>query len=264
MFFVLSKLLWLLTAPVNVITLALSIGGLLLLRGRSTRGRGFVLAAGLGLLICGVMPSGTLLLRVLENRFPSAALGDEAPTGIIVLGGAVDQVIGAARGQVAITNAATRITEAVVLARRYPGARIVYSGGSNALVAEIGSEAADAKRLWVSMGVDPSRITLEDRSRNTVENAEFSRDLLQPKTGQRWLLVTSAYHMPRAMGLFRAAGFPVEPVPVDYRTTDTWRDFEPNRDVGVGLARFDMVTREWIGLAGYWFTGKIASVFPGP
>ncbi len=264
MFFVLSKVLWLLTAPGNVIALVVWGGAVLLVFGALRWGRKLVLLGGVALFLCGVLPTGSVLLRMLEDRFPQPALGDLQPTGIVVLGGAIDQVIGKARGQVAITDAATRMTAGAALARRYPGAKLLYTGGSNALVSHIGSEAADARQLWIDLGVPPGQILIEDRSRNTYENAQFSRDLLEPQPGDRYLLVTSAYHMPRAVGLFRAAGFPIIPYPVDYRTTGTWRDLEPSRDVAAGLERFDVGAREWIGLLAYRLSGKIAEVFPRP
>ena len=265
MFFVLSKLLWALVAPGNAILLLLALACLLLVRRHVVWGRRLAVAAALALFVGGALPLGNILLLSLENRFPVPALDDGLqPEGIIVLGGAIDQVIGRARGGVAITESATRLTEGAILARRYPKARLIYTGGSNALVAEIGSEADDAKRLWVDLGIAPERILLEDQSRNTYENAQFTRDLVRPGPGRRFILVTSAYHMPRSVGLFRAAGFDVLPMPVDYRTTGTWRDFEPSRDIVGGLAKLSTSSREWIGLVSYRLTGKIADLFPSP
>ena len=264
MFFVLSKVLWIAAAPTNVmIALALA-GAAAALAGRRW-GRRLCFAAVLALLLCGCLPVGRLLLRGLEDRFPQAALdGLPPPAGIVVLGGAIDQVVGAARGQVALGAAAARLTEGAALARRFPGAELVYTGGSNALVSQIGGEAEDARRLWVDLGVDPARIRVEDRSRNTEENARFTRALVAPAPGQRWLLVTSAYHMPRSVGLFRAAGFDVVPVPVDYRSTDGWRDWLPTADLAAGLVALDVATREWIGLVAYRASGRISALFPSP
>ena len=262
MFFLASKLLWIIAAPTNLMAGVAGLGLLLLALRRSRPGLRLVTGAVLALVLLGVLPVGTLMLRPLEDRFPQTSLEGLQPDGIVVLGGAIDQVIGAARGQVTISESATRITAAAELARRFPKARLVYTGGSAALVAEIGGEAEDARRLWVALGIDPGRITIEDRSRNTDENARFVRDLLRPAPGQTWILVTSAYHMPRSMGLFRAAGFPVVPYPVDYRTTGTWRDALPNLQLSLGLARLDFATREWIGLVAYKLSGKIAAVFP--
>ena len=94
----------------------------------------------------------------------------------------------------------------------------VFSGGSPALFVSEAPEAEFAARLLRDFGIDPERIQIEEQSRNTVENAVFSRLIAQPKPGERWLLVTSAYHMPRSIGAFRKAGFAVEPYPVDWRT----------------------------------------------
>ena len=263
LFFLLSKVLWIAAAPTNLMIAALLLGCGLLAR-RVRQGWHLVFGAAAALFICGVLPVGTLLLLPLEDRFPVPDLDNLQPSGIIVLGGAIDQVIGAARGQVSIVDAATRLTQGAVLARRFPRARLIYTGGSNALLPQTGGEAEDARRLWEDLGVEAGRITLEDKSRNTYENAIFTHDLLHPQSDGRWLLVTSAFHMPRAAGLFRAAGFPVIPYPVDYRTTGTWRDFQPNRDASIGLTRFDFALREWIGLAAYRLSGRTAALFPGP
>ena len=264
MFFVLSKVLWIAAAPTNIMVGALIAGCALVGFRRSRWGWRLVRAGTAALAICGFLPIGTLILLPLENRFPQPGLDALEPNGVIVLGGAIDEIIGAARGQVTIADAGTRITEGAVLARRFRKARLVYTGGSNALLMQTRGEAEDAKRLWVKLGIDADRITLEDRSRNTYENAHYARDLLHPRPDERWLLVTSAYHMPRSVGLFRAAGFSVIPDPVDYRTTGTWRDLQPNVNASAGLARFDVAVREWIGLVAYRLSGKIPAVVPGP
>ena len=263
MFFVLSKVLWVAAAPTNLLFGLALLGALAALAGLGW-GRRLALGAVVALVLCGVLPVGKLLLRPLEDRFPQASLEGPAPAGIVVLGGPIDQEIGAARGQVTLIDAAARITAAVALSRRFPAVPLVYTGGSNALLSTIGGEAADAKRLWIDLGVDPSRILTEEHSRNTDENALFTRDLVHPKPGQRWILVTSAYHMPRSVGLFRAAGFDVLPYPVDYRSTGTARDLAPTAEVSTGLRRLDMAVREWIGLLAYRASGKIGEVLPDP
>ncbi len=267
MFFILSKVLWFVAAPGNLILLLLVVGGVALRGGRrrSRLGGGLIVLAVLALIAAGLLPAGNLLMRPLEDRFPQPALPqDFRPAGIIVLGGAIDQVIGQARGQVTISESATRLTEGAVLARRFPGAPLIYTGGSAWRGALIASVAEDARRLWIDLGIDPSRIMIEDASRNTEENASFTRDLVHPTPERPFILVTSAYHMPRSVGLFRGAGFTVVPDPVDYRTSGTWRDLEPSRDVVKGLAQFSVALREWIGLVSYRATRKIADLFPAP
>jgi uncharacterized SAM-binding protein YcdF (DUF218 family) len=264
MFFVLSKVLGFFAAPSNL-AISLGILGLLLLPTRFAR-TGWWLAAGslIAMAMLGLSPIGNALIIPLEQRFPPWDAARGAPDGIVVLGGAISPDISAARNDPALNEAAERMTAAVELARRYPDARVLFSGGSGALIFDEGNEAAFALRLLESLGLPRSRILLENRSRNTVENARFSKALAQPKPGERWLLVTSGYHMPRSVGIFRKAGFPVEPYPVDWRTRglpDVWRPFPT---MGEGLRRSDIAMREWVGLAAYWLTGQSSELFPAP
>ncbi|MCW6509104.1 YdcF family protein [Lichenifustis flavocetrariae] len=264
MFFVVSKIVWFVVAPLNAMLFLLIFGLLCGATGWRRTGRAAIWAALVALLLIGFSPLGVLLLRPLEDRFPQPSADFAAPTGIVVLGGSTDEVISDARHQVTIVDAATRVTAAVELARRFPNARLVFSGGSGALLLRQRTEAEDTRQLWISMGVAPGRITTEDQSRNTDENARFTFALINPKADERWLLVTSAAHMPRAMGLFRAVHFPVIPYPVDYRTSGTWADFLIPRDATLGFVRFTIALREWVGLAVYRATGRIGALFPAP
>jgi uncharacterized SAM-binding protein YcdF (DUF218 family) len=264
MFFILSKVLGFFAIPSNVI-IAIGVLGVLLLRTRFVRaGRRLAAASLVVLAILGLSPAGNALIIPLEQRFPPWDAGEGAPYGIVVLGGAISPDVSAARNDVALNESAERLTVVAELARRYPAARIVFSGGSSALLYEEGTEAEYAARMLQSLGIPYGRVQLEDGSRNTVENAIFSKDIAQPKPGERWLLLTSAYHMPRAIGVFRKAGFPVEAYPVDWRTRG-WDDaFRPFPTVSDGLRRADTAVREWVGLLVYWLTGRSAELFPAP
>ena len=161
------------------------------------------------------------LRQPLEERFGRVDVGDgRSVTGVITLGG----------GDV-------RIQEAGRLARQWPHIRVVM---------------CDLKQSVALLGddIDPARVILESASRTTWENAVFARDLVKPKPGERWLLVTSAMHMPRAMGAFRKAGFEVEPWPVE--------------DLPENLLVYNMVRHEWLGLLGYAVRGRSSALFPGP
>ena len=127
-----------------------------------------------------------------------------------------------------------------------------------------GNEAEFASRLLQGFGIAPGRILLEQRARNTVENAAYSKAMAQPKPGERWLLVTSAFHMPRSIGVFRQAGFAVEAFPVDWRTRGSEDVLRPFATMGDGLRRTDTAVREWVGLAVYWLSGKSSELFPRP
>jgi uncharacterized SAM-binding protein YcdF (DUF218 family) len=264
MFFVLSKVLGFFASPSNLM-IGLGLFGVLLLPTRFTRaGRRVMVASLIALATLGLSPLGNALIIPLEQRFPPWHETGGPPDGIVVLGGAITPDVSAARNDVALNEAAERVTAAVALARRYPAARIVYSGGSAALMFREASEAAAAVRIFESLGIPHARIIAEEQSRNTVENAVFSMLLAMPQPGERWLLVTSGYHMPRAIGVFRRAGFPVEAYPVDWRTRGPQDVARPFATLGSGLERTDTAAREWVGLLVYWLTGRSSALFPAP
>jgi len=264
MFFILSKVLGFFALPSNLL-IAIGILGLILLATRFTRLASWLVVTSLVLIaLAGLSPLGNALILPLEQRFPPWDASRGPPDGIVVLGGAISPDVSAARGAVALDEAAERLTVTAELARRYPNARIILAGGSSALVFPEGAEAAFAVRELEALGVAHDRITAEEQSRNTIENAVFSRLIANPKPGERWLLVTSAYHMPRAMAVFRAAGFAVEAYPVDWRTRGPIDAARPFASLGDGLRRTDTAAHEWIGLLTYRLTGATSELFPGP
>ncbi|MCB4768424.1 YdcF family protein [Ancylobacter sp. Lp-2] len=262
-FFYAAKLLWMLAVPSSALALLAGLGLLVSLRRRRTGW--WMMALGIvGLLICGLGPVGRVLAVPLENRFPSFVDDGRPIVGVVVLGGSERPDITAARGQPALTQAGERLIALADLSRRYPQARILFSGGSGDFEKPSLSEADVVRMLLPQLGVDPARVLFEAASRNTAENAALSRDLARPAPGERWLLVTSALHMPRAIGCFEAAGFPVVAYPVDYRTAGTPQWTRPFARVSEGLEMTDAALREWIGLIAYRITGRIGVLFPGP
>ena len=266
MFYALSKILWFLLQPSSLIAAAVVLGALLTFTAWRRTARGLLLGAAMALLVGGLMPVGDVLLRPLEDRFPRAELERDPGrfAGVIVLGGAEDNRAMGRRELAALNEAAERYTEGVALSRRLPAVRLVFTGGSGAILRDEPPEAAAAGRLFEALGVPVERIVLESQSRDTWENALFTHRLLQPKPGERWLLVTSAWHMPRAVGCFRKAGFEVEAWPVDYRTPDRFALSRLHASIPEGLRRIDFVTREYAGLVGYYLGGRSSALFPGP
>lgn len=260
MLFVASKLFWAAMAPGNLLLLLLLAGLAAMALGRR-RGFRLAVAAALALLTAAVLPVGQWAVAPLEARFPQPVVPSHID-GIIVLGGAVEPAITRAHGQVELNEAAERITGALALAQRHPEAKLLVSGGDASIMPDAGgSEAGPTRRLFVELGIPAARILVEGRSRNTYENAVFSRALAQPKPGETWVLVTSAMHMPRAVGCFRHAGFDVLPYPVDYQTVA-----HPGSgfDLSGHLGLFDRATKEWVGLVAYRLLGRTGSFFPAP
>ena len=264
MFFTLSKVLGFFTQPSNVLAVVGILGAVLLTTRFTRSGKRLVVTSVVLLAVCGLLPLGSALILPLEEWFPPWQPARGAPDGVVVLGGALDPVFSASRGEPVLSDAAERITVTVELARKYPSARIVFSGGTADLLPGDATEAQYARDLLTRLGIPAERIELEDRSRNTVENAVFTKAVASPKPNERWLLVTSAAHMPRAIGTFRQAGFPIDAYPVDWNTRGPIDLITFNKNAGSGLRRTDAAVHEWIGLIAYWLTGRIPELFPGP
>jgi uncharacterized SAM-binding protein YcdF (DUF218 family) len=264
-FFVASKLFWMLASPVSLLLIGAFAGILFCFTRLARLGRWLALVSMLVLIVASVSPIGELLLAPLEDRFPPPPADLPAPAGIIVLGGAIDDEASEARGQTVFDIDGERLTEAVILAKRYPDARVVYTGGTASLTpGATSSEALEAKKFMTALGIAPDRIILEDKSRNTEENARFTAAIVHPKPSERWMIVTSAFHMPRAMGVFEKAGFHPIAYPVGFRTLGPGKAPRIVLDPSRNLPLFQIALHEWIGLAAYRLSGRSAELFPGP
>jgi uncharacterized SAM-binding protein YcdF (DUF218 family) len=260
MFFYASKIFWALAQPISIMML-LAAASLVfgILRWRRTA---LTLQAGLVIIIvlAGFTSIGAMLIQPLENRFDRPE-PPQTVSAIIVLGGSTLGRIGSARNVTELNTAGDRMTAAVALSRRYQDAPIVFSGGIGTIIADGETEAASAKRFFLEQGIPASRLVMEDQARNTEENAALTAELLDVADAPA-LLVTSAFHMPRSIGLFRKAGVDVVGWPVDYRSTGR-QGFE--LDIANPVLNIEILTvalREWIGLAAYRLTGRIDDVLP--
>ena len=262
--FVLSKVFIFLTDLGFLVPVLLCLGTLLLWTRWRRAGRWIVSATMLVVVALSVFPVGHWLIAVLENRFPVVHELPKPLTGIVTLGGIISQFMTAARGQPSLTDGAERLTEFVALARRHPNARLVFSSGSGSLIRQDLKEADAARLFFRQMGLDVSRILFERQSRNTFENATLTHALARPRAGERWVLITSAMHMPRAIGAFRKAGWSPIPYPVDFQTLGPPR-FTPQIQLGLReLGRFSTALREWTALAVYRLLNRTEAFFPAP
>lgn len=253
-----------LITPSNLLMIASAISVALMIVGRQRR-TGVVLTILVltAMMIGGFSPLSTIVLMPLEQRFPSYLDEKLSPAGIIVLGGGFNLGLSERHDQLVGNDADERQIYMSYLARRYPQARLVFSGGATLPDSSINEASVIARHAEV-LGLQRSRLILENRSQDTFENARLTADLLQPKPSERWILVTSAWHMPRAVGCFRKAGFQVVPFPVDYRTGG-WRS---SSGLGTSMSQrlmlLDVAAKEWIGLAAYRIVGYISEWLPGP
>ena len=265
MFYYVSKIAWFFTTPSNLLLTLILLGLVLALFRRLRKpGIGLALVMTVATIALGLLPVSTYLMAPLEERFPPFSDDGKPVHGIVLLGGAVDASDSVARGRIIANEAAERVLETIQLAHRYPQARILISGGGGTVFGDGVGEAPVIADYFKSIGIDPARIVVEDRSRTTSENALYSRELVKPNEGERWLLVTSAWHMPRAIGVFEKAGFSVTAHPVDFRTGGGSNNLRLFAFVSDGLRRLDVVAKEWTGLIGYYLTDRTDVLFPGP
>jgi uncharacterized SAM-binding protein YcdF (DUF218 family) len=258
--FYISKIVWGFIQPSSLLLVIFALALLCVWLARARAATRLFMSGAALYVIFGFSPLGTWVMAPLElDARDSAAASLEGAAGIIVLGGGVDTVeaLGSAPH---LTEAGDRMTEGVLLAERFPNLPLFFSGGSGELSPRNSTEteAFFAVRFFQGFNIAPARIKFEDRSRNTYENAVESAKTLQPKPGQKWILVTSAFHMPRAKALFEAQGFEVLARPVDFRTngwTDWWRPFARASE---GLKRLDIGAKEWAGIAAAWLTGQFS------
>jgi uncharacterized SAM-binding protein YcdF (DUF218 family) len=238
MIYYVSKVFWLIAAPTSALVLVSAIAALWAVLGKSKCAAWLAATAACGLVIGAFTPIAVALAIPLQYRFVFSPPDSQARLdGIIVLGGSDLRGIDAVE----------------TLSREYPDARIIFSGYSAATV-----------NRFARLGGDPARVYVESRPRTTFEDAQYSAALLKPKPSERWLLVTVALHVPRAVGCFRAAGFQVQPYPVGFRTSDPLDLFAPYPAGSEAFFNLDFVAKEWIGLIAYRLMGRTDALFPGP
>lgn len=263
MFFYLSKIFWFFVEPSNLILFGLCLGGALIYRKRDKLGRLLIAFTALATLLISVVPLGNNILISLENRFPIPRELPARIDGIIVLGGVVSETVTKSRGQLSLGGAVERILEFAELSKKHPDAKLLFTSGSGRLLTQDIKEGDFVSELMVRLGVDMDRLQIENQSRNTYENAVMSKQRMNPAPDENWILITSAFHMPRSVGIFREIGWPVIPYPVDY-------NFGGDEKIKLGFSLLGGLNslsaglHEFLGLLFYYLTGKTDSLYPGP
>ena len=261
LFFWLSKLVWIVIAPDSLLLVLILASSILIFAGKDRIGKRLLGVSCVLLVMVALFPLHLLLLHPLETRFQTNPPLPENIDGIIVLSGSEDPFLSSLWNQVEVGGAAERNLAFMALARQYPEAKLVFTGGTGSLSKQEYKAADVAKVLFEQQGLDLSRITFERESRNTYENALLTRKLVQPRAGETWLLITTGWHMPRSVGIFCKQQWPVIPYPVDH-TTNPDRLFSIHFSLAGNLHSLNIAMREWIGLAAYYFTDKTTKLFP--
>lgn len=259
--FEIGKLYAFLTHPARIAFVLLLIGIALLFTRRWRAARGLLGVLAVVSVFLNAVPVGNWLTWQLEARFPRLESAPPRVDGIILLGGEINQRLTLAHGQPVIGRGASRLLAFADLSRKYPDARLIFSGGSGDPLDQRRTEAQAMPIALKAIGMDAARVEFESRSRNTYENALFSKLVAAPKAGEIWLVVTSAFHVPRTVGAFRAAGFPVLPYAVDFSDTE---GFYFGLSFDHGFSSLALPLKEFAGLLAYRIAGYTDALFPAP
>jgi uncharacterized SAM-binding protein YcdF (DUF218 family) len=261
LFFYLSKSTWLLIKPDSLFLFALTLTGILWWRGYDRLARRLLVFLILMAWIVYIVPVGGWLKTPLDTRFETNPGLPERIDGVIVLGGSVITRASSYWQQLETNDYADRIIHFITLAQRYPTAKLVFTGGNASISGSGSTEAEHVRDLFKTRGIKNERIIIEDQSRNTAENAVYSKRLARPQPGENWILITSSTHMPRSVGLFCKQNWPVIPYPVDHGSVPDG-EFNPSPNLVHNVETLNQAVYEWIGLTAYYFSGKIDQWLP--
>jgi uncharacterized SAM-binding protein YcdF (DUF218 family) len=253
LYFIASKVIGFFLEPLHLMAALVGLLGVTVWMGahRVARWLALVCVGAIGLV--GLTPLWNAALMDLETQYPVPAETQSA-AGIVVLGGALSSgFIAEKHGQVALNSAAERMTKAVELMDRHPDLPLIFSGFSGRFIRSQTSESDLALQFFEASGINTDRIILENQSRNTYENAKYSQELIDFAGQGPWILVTSAFHMPRAAEIFTDRRIEIIAYPTDFRSqaTPPWR-----WDLAEGAEHLGIVMHEWIGIWVYRLSQK--------
>lgn len=261
-FFWASKLIWFVLSP-DLVLVFFTLSTCMLLGFKAYK-KALILLCTVSafMILITVVPVGHFLLSPLDKRFAIPATLPEKIDGILMLAGCEDIINTAGWNQVEVGDGTERYLAFMHLVRAHPNAKAVFTGGTGELTSRHLKSTLVAEKLLKEQGFDISKIIFESESRNTYENGLLTQKLVKPSEGETWILITSAYHMPRSMGVFSKLGWKVIPYPVDHKTAPDLR-FKLSLNFSGNLILLQSALKEWTGLAAYFVTGKTDRFFPG-
>ncbi len=261
LFFYSSKLFWILISPDSLFLIFLTAGIFLLFTRWQKKARKLLLLLIFLAWILALLPVGDWLYYPLEKQFSSHPTLPGKIDGIIVLGGSVIPSLSQYWQQLETNNSHERLSQFILLAKQYPNARLIFTGGNSSLRKDSPTEAEQVKDYILQSGINESRLLLENKARNTYENAVYSKRLAQPALNENWILITSAYHMPRSIGVFCKQGWATIPYPVDHASQPD-KLLTPSLELSDHLSNLIEASHEWLGLLAYFVSRKTSHLIP--
>lgn len=260
-FFILSKVFWLFINPENILILAFAITALLFILKKDRLAKKIFYWSSAILFVIALFPIGSWLIYPLETQFSSQPKLPNKVDGIILLGGSFIPSSSQTWNKVQTNRYADRVFSFVSLMQQYPNAKAIFTGGKASIQAMHPSEAFFAKKLFKELGIKKGRVLFDDKARNTYENSLYAKKLAKPKQGENWIVISSAFHLPRSVGVFCQQNWPVIPYPADYHS-DPKTFLMPSLSLSGNLDVLNDAIHEWIGLGAYYLTHKTNAWLP--
>ena len=259
MYFI-SKFIWVIFAPLNFLVILLVIGFLFNLIGKKIFSKIIYIFSLLFFILVGIFPTGNLLLFKLEQYYQPPSIIPNYIDGVLILGGPSSAKLTIDYNQVSFNEAGERLIESIKIIKNNNPKKIIFSGGSIKQTFN-NSHAYVANKFYSEMGIDISQITFEFKSRNTYENILFSKKIAQPKKDEIWLIITSSFHMRRAMNISKKLEWKFIAYPVDFRTGKELISLKPNFNLLENFNSFNLASHEIVGLISYFILGRSSKIF---
>ena len=260
-FFYLSKYIWILISPDSLFIILLSICLLLFLLKQVKKATFLLGFLTFFTLFISFFKVGDWMLYPLESRYQHNPDLPEQVDGIIVLGGSILPDLSVEWQQLETNQSHERLSSFLQLAQLHPNARLVFSGGNASTNRDRPTEAQTAETYFLKSGISSERLFIDNKARNTAENASYSKQLVNPKSSETWVLITTAYHMPRAVGVFCQHNWKVIPYPVDHQTLPS-KLYQPQYSLIGHANNLVLASHEWLGLLAYYLNGKTHQLLP--
>ena len=260
MSFYLSKILWLVLNPFNIFILFTIVTIFLYLISFKRTSIAIFFINSLYLFIISVLPIGNYLIYKIEKDYHSQSSIPDRLDGILILGGVTNPSMYKEFNEISVNGSAERLIESVSLIKRFNKSKVIFSGGSGIINRPDLGHSQVAKSFYKKVGLDESRIIFEDNSRNTYENILFSKKIAQPKKNENWLLITSAYHMKRALLIGSKNNWEFIPYAVDFKNKRKFK-FVPSLNLLSNINSLQYGSHEWLGLISYYLMNRTDKIF---
>ena len=255
MAFYFSKYFWLIFNPFNLFIFIIFFALIINFFSKGFLNKILFFLIFVSFIITGVMPTGKYLIYTLEKEFHDKIILPDKIDGILILSGASNPELTEEFNQINLSGSVERLTESIQLINQYPLAKIIFSGGSGTLKKFSLTQGEVVKMLFNNFDIDTSKIIFELNARNTYENILLSKKIANPMPSENWLLVTSAFHMSRAMNVAETLEWTFIPFAVDFKVSKNFF-WLPSLNFFENMNTFQFSSHEWIGLLAYYLMGR--------